>query len=175
MRINMMLSVAVAALLLTGSGLAAEPAPTQAPTQAFDSRYTAVLGLDAAIVGLSFGPRAELLYRLGPKGTWSHLRTTAGVLFGPEFVFVPVGVGYRAMFRQDKTVQPFVGVAYESHFFLAGADHVFVQWGVFCMEAGAGFAVSDRVALGAAAQLEFSFIGEPGPGLEPRLFGAFKF
>lgn len=169
MRTSLTLSAGLFALCLAHSARAAEPAP------AFDSRTTAVFGLDAALVGLSFGPRADLLYRLGPKGTWSHLRTTAGILFGPEFVFVPVGIGYRAVFRQDKTVQPLVGIAYESHFFLADTDHVFVQWGALCLEAGTGFALSDRVALGAAVQLEFSFIGEPGPGLAPRVFGAFRF
>ena len=125
--------------------------------------------------GLSFGPRAELLYRLGGPGTVSHLRTTAGMLVGPEFVFVPVGLGYRAVFRQDKTVQPLAGLGYEAHFFVTHGGPVFARWAAVYFEGGVGFALNDRFSLGGAASLDWGLIGEPGPGIQTRMFGALRF
>lgn len=126
------------------------------------------------MIGLSYGPRAEFLWRLGSPGTVSHLRTTMGFLPGPEFVFVPVGVGYRAVFRQDKTVQPLLGVGYEAHFFLTDGP-LFAQWAALCFEAGSGFALSERISVGGAVSLDWTVAGERGPGLQGRVFGALRF
>ncbi len=167
---------ALAILLFSTTTLAAEAAgPPPAPAApAPDRPFTALLGVEASIIGLSFGPRAEMLYRLGPPGSVSHLRTTLGVLVGPEFVFVPVGLGYRAVFRQGKTVQPLVGLGYEAHFFVTEGP-VFVQWATVYLEGGAGFAITDRFSVGAAVSLDWSFAGEGGPGLQTRLFSGLGF
>ena len=87
MRIDSACLSAVAILLLSTTALAEEgsdlpPAPVARP---LDRPFTALLDFEVSIIGLSFGPRAELLYRLGPPGSVSHLRTTVGALVGPEF------------------------------------------------------------------------------------------
>lgn len=100
----------------------------------------------ALLLGLSFGPRAELLSRFGRPGTVSHLRTTVGVLPGPELVFVPIGIGYRAVFGDGSLVQPF-----------AGTGHV------------------ERLSVGLATSLDWTFAGERGPGLQGRVFAGWRF
>ncbi len=176
MRIDSACLSAVAILLLSTTALAEEgsdlpPAPVARPP---DRPFTALLDFEVSIIGLSFGPRAELLYRLGPPGSVSHLRTTVGVLVGPEFVFVPMGLGYRAVFRQDKTIQPLVGIGYEAHFFFTKGP-IFAQWATVYLEGGSGFAITDRVSVGAAVSVDWSFAGEGGPGLQTRLFSGVRF
>lgn len=176
MRIDSAVPCAFAILLLSTTTFAAEgldPPPAPA-AQSPDRPFTALLGLEASLVGLSFGPRAELLYRLGSPGSVSHLRTTLGVLIGPEFVFVPAGLGYRAVFREGKTVQPLVGLGYEAHFFVTKGP-IFVQWATVYLEAGSGFAITDRFSVGAAVSMDWSFAGEGGPGLQTRLFSGLRF
>jgi hypothetical protein len=175
MRTDAILPLVAVIIACASNANATDAEQTPPPSPNADKRFTAIFGIEAAIVGLSVGPRAELLYRLGPPGTSSHLRTTGAVLFGPEFVYIPVGFGYRAVFRQEKLVQPLLGLGYEAHFFLTDGGHAFAQWGVAYVEGGTGFRMTDRVSIGAAVSLEFSFIGEPGPGLAPRVFGAFRF
>lgn len=174
MRIEVALASALAAFAFCHVANAQETAPRHDST-ATTSRFTVGLGLETAIVGLSFGVRPELQYRLGPPGTISHFRTSVGLLFGPEFTFVPVSIGYRAVFRQGKTVQPLLGTGLQSNFFLVSGGPVFAQLGVFYLEGGSGFALNDRLSIGAAASLEWAFIGEPGPGLALRVFGGWKF
>ncbi len=166
---------ALATLAFSATALQAAASEPPAPAvHSPDRPYTALLGFEASIVGLSFGPRAELLYRLGPPGSVSHVRTTVGVLIGPEFVFVPAGLGYRAVFREGKTVQPLVGLGYEAHFFFTKGP-IFAQWATVYLEAGSGFAITDRVSIGAAISADWSFAGEGGPGLQTRLFSGFRF
>jgi len=167
---------ALAVLVFCTTTLAAEaPGPLPPPAaHSPDRPFTALLDFEVSIIGLSFGPRVELLRRLGPPGSVSHLRTTVGVLIGPEFVFVPTGLGYRAVFRQDKTIQPFVGLGYEAHFFLTKGP-IFVQWAAAYLEGGSGFAITDRISVGAAVSLDWSFAGEGGPGLQTRLFSGLRF
>ena len=157
---------------LCGRTALAQQSASEAPP--VDHRFTAQLGVEATVVGFSVGPRLDLLYRLGGPGSFSHLRLTAGALVGPEFVYLPVGLGYRAAFRQSKTVQPLVGIGTEVHMFMV-AGHVFRQWGVVYLEAGSGFAITERVSLGAIATVEWATIGEPGPGLAGRLFVGYRF
>jgi len=171
MRISPVLAGLLAFVGGMQSAIAAEPADSPAA----NSRFTAGLGLEVALVGLSFGLRPELQYRLGPRGTVSHFRTSFGLLFGPEFTFVSPSIGYRAAFRQEKTVQPFVGLGLQSNFYLVSGGPVFSSPGVFYLEGGSGFALNERFALGGAANLEWSFLGEPGPGLAVRAFGSMKF
>lgn len=80
----------------------------------------------------------------------------------------------KGAFRPTKTVQPLVGLGTEVHLFMV-AGHVFRQWGVVYLEAGSGFAVTQRVSLGAIATVDWATIGEPGPGLAARLFVGYRF
>lgn len=162
------------AFILTTSIAGMASAEENSPAPSTNRPFTALLGLEASVVGLSFGPRAELLYRLGPPGTVSHARTTIGVLIGPEFVFMPLGIGYRALFRQAKTVQPFVGLGYEAHFFFTEGP-VFAQWTAIYLEGGTGFAINDQVTVGGALSVDWTLTGERGPGLQARLFGGYSF
>ena len=138
------------------------------------SPYTVTAGLELSIIGLSFGERAEFLWRMGGPGSFSHLRVHVGALAGPEFVFVPMGLGYRAQFREDMTVQPFIGVGYEAHFFLTDGP-VFSQLAAIYAELGCAFAIDDRFSVGAGASLDWTFAGERGPGLQTRLFTGYRF
>lgn len=176
MRTEAAVPSALALLLLTTTALAAEGSapPPPSAVESEDRPFTALLDLEASVIGLSFGPRVELLRRLGSPGSVSHLRTTVGALDGPEFVFVPMGLGYRAVFRQDKTVQPLVGLGYEAHFFVTKGP-VFVQWAAVYLEAGSGFAITDRLSVGSAVSVDWSFLVEGGPGLQTRLFSGLRF
>jgi len=137
-------------------------------------RFTALLGLEASVVGLSFGPRAEFLWRFGAPGSVSRLRTTFGVLPGPELVFVPLGVGYRAVFREHSIVRPFGGLGYEAHFFLTDGP-AYAQWAAIYFEGGCAFGLTDRITVGATTSLDWTFVAEGGPGLQGRLFGGYYF
>lgn len=141
---------------------------------AADRPFALLLGLEASVVGFSIGPRAEFLWRPGAAGTVSNLRVHAGVLGGPEFVFVPIGVGYRAVFGSSGLVQPFAGGGYEAHFFITEGP-LFAQLATIYVEGGCGFAVDERFSAGVATSLDWTFAGERGPGLQLRLFGGYRF
>ncbi len=175
MRISVAAFSACAALLASTAAFAAEPGAVGQTDSASTSRFSAGLGLEVTLVGLAVGLRPELLYRLGPPGTVSHLRTSVGLLFGPEFTLVPASIGYRAVWRQDKTVQPIFGAGWQSNFFLVSSGNVFSQLGVVYFEGGSAFAVNNRISAGALATLDWSFINERGPGLGVRAFGTWKF
>jgi hypothetical protein len=156
-------------------GASAPPVGTPAGSvEARSLPFTALLGLEASVVGLSVGPRAELLWRFGAPGTVSRLRTTIGVMPGPEFVFVPIGIGYRAVFREHATVRPFGGAGYEAHFFLTDGPS-YAQWAAIYFEGGCGFGLTDRISIGVATSLDWTFAGERGPGLQGRVFGGYQF
>lgn len=179
-------AVIVPALLLSAfghrparadDGSAASASVVDAPAALSDSRrrpFTALLGLEASVVGLSFGPRAEFLWRFGGPGSVSRLRTTVGVMPGPEFVFVPIGIGYRAAFREHALVRPFGGLGYEAHFFVTDGP-AYAQWAAIYFEGGCAFGLTDRVSVGAATSLDWTFAGERGPGLQGRIFGGYQF
>ncbi len=161
---------------LESTQAAASP-PEDRPASSVDARrrpFAALLGVEASVVGLSFGPRAEFLWRFGAPGSVSRLRTTLGILPGPEFVFVPMGIGYRAVFREHAIVRPFGGLGYEAHFFLTDGP-AYAQWASIYFEGGCSLGLSDRLSVGAAASLDWTFAGERGPGLQGRLFGGYHF
>jgi hypothetical protein len=93
---------------------------------------------------------------------------------GPEFVFVPIGIGYRAVFRENSIVRPFGGVGYEAHFFVTDGP-AYAQWAAIYFEGGCSFGLTERVSLGAATSLDWTFAGERGPGLQGRIFGGYQF
>ena len=172
MRIRQAAAFAVA--MLSAGAARAEDEASRLPPADRRGPYTAILGAEASVVGLSFGPRAELLWRPGAAGTVSHLRTTVGALAGPELVFVPIGVGYRAVFREQKALRPFAGAGYEAHFFLTDGP-AYAQWAAIYVEGGASLAIVDRFSLGLGTSLDWTVAGERGPGLQGRLFGAYQF
>jgi len=129
-----------------------------------------IVGVDgeASVIGESFGTRAEVAWRLGPAGTVSHLRAAIGVLPGPEFTFVPVSLGYRALWRADRTVQPFAGAGWENQHFVISNAPTEHRWLVLYVEGGCGFAVAPQVTLGLATSLDWSFVRDQGAGLQLR-------
>ncbi len=129
------------------------------------------LGLhgEVTLVGLTYGVRPELLFRLGPPGTASRLRLSFGLLGGPDQLFIPVDVGYRAMFRQHATVQPLLGVGLELQNRISARTDIVRQYGLY-LEGGVGFAFAERFSVGALLGLDVMFFGGPGVGFGPRVF-----
>lgn len=163
----LLLSVALVAraALADGPALAAA-APQEAATPSW---LEAGLHGEVTVVGLTYGVRGELLFRLGPPGVASRLRLSLGVLGGPDQVFMPVSLGYRAVYRQHATVRPLFGVGLEvQHRLVSDADLV-RQYGVY-LEGGVAFALTPRLSLGALLGLDVMVFGGPGVGLGPRAF-----
>jgi hypothetical protein len=139
-----------------------------------DSRVELAVPAEVTLVGLTFGVRPELLIRLGEPGTVSQLRVAVGVLGGPDQLFVPVSVGYRAQFRRASVVQPAVGAGLELQHRLAFDLPAVRQLGVY-LEFGVGFAVSPRVMLSAMFGADLMLLGGPGFGFGPRLAVGWRF
>lgn len=154
---------ALALVLVASSALAQErPAP---PTWL-------ELGLhgEVTIVGLTYGARPELLFRLGPEGTASRLRLSFGVLGGPDQLFIPVSLGWRAVYRQHAVVRPLFGTGLELQNRLAAGHDIVRQYGLY-LEGGVAFALDrGRFTVGALLGLDIMFFGGPGVGIGPRVF-----
>lgn len=151
------------ALVLAASGALAQEAKTPTWLE---------LGLhgEATLVGLTWGARAELLFRLGPEGTASRLRLSVGVLGGPDQLFIPVSLGWRAVYRQHATVRPIFGAGLELQNRLATGHDIVRLYGAY-LEGGVGFALAGgRFTVGALAGLDVMLFGGPGVGLGPRVF-----
>ncbi len=117
-RVTPCAKISVAAVLtmslavgLPNATAAADPVATESPAAAH--RFTIGLPAEVTLVGLTLGIRPEVLYRFGCAGARSRLRVAIGLLDGPDQFFVPVSVGYRAIFRQRSTVNPMVGAGGE--------------------------------------------------------------
>jgi hypothetical protein len=163
--------LAVALVLGAALALAEPPAVAEQPPAAEPRPSWLELGLngEVTLVGLTYGVRPELLFRLGPPGTASRLRLSFGILTGPDQLFIPVSVGYRANYRQHATVQPLFGVGLELQNRLVADADVVRQFGLY-LEGGVGFAFAQHFAAGAALGLDVMFLGGPGVGLAPRVF-----
>lgn len=162
----------VAVVLSAALALGEAPAVATAPPAAPEKPSWLEVGLhgEVTLVGLTGGVRGELLFRLGPPGVASRLRLSLGVLGGPDQLFIPVSLGYRAVYRQRATVQPLFGVGLEVQHRLVSDAPVVRQLGVY-LEGGVGFAVLPaRLTLGALLGLDVMFLGGPGVGLGPRIF-----
>lgn len=137
------------------------------PAAANADRLTIAAGPEATLVGLAFGARGELLVRPGPTDSAHHLRIAPGLLVGPEFNYVPVALGYRAIFRKDHVVRPLVGGGFESQ--VRWVDDAPAAWQLAMYgEGGLVFRLTDSLSLGAAAGLDWTFLGGAGPGLSLR-------
>jgi hypothetical protein len=139
-----------------------------ANAEAASSRFELNVAAEVTLVGLTFGVRPELLFRPGDEGTVSRLRLAVGVLAGPDQLFVPLSLGYRAQFRQAQVVQPLVGVGVElQHRFVSDLSPV-RQFGAY-LEFGVGFAITQHFALQAILGADLMVLGGPGFGFGPRL------
>jgi hypothetical protein len=149
------------------SALAAVLVATTALAQA-PSRLEWGIGPEVTLIGLTWGARPELLVRLGEPGSVSRLRFAVGVFAGRDQVFVPVSLGYRAVFRQHATLQPMVGLGLEQQNRSVPDLPVVRQLGGY-LEGGLGVVLAPGVSLGLAVSLDVMVLGGPGVGLGPRL------
>ena len=159
-----------------------------------DGRFELAVPAEVTLVGLTFGVRPELLFRPGEPGSVSQLRLAFGVLGGPDQLFLPLSLGYRAQFRRAHVVQPAVGVGLELQHRLAFDLPAVTQFGVYLelqhrlafdlpavtqfgvyLELGVGFAVSPRVTLSAMFGADLMLFGGPGFGFGPRLAAGWRF
>ena len=160
-----------AALLIAQLALAGAPAAEAGPAL---TRFELVVPAEVTLVGLTFGVRPELLFRLGEEGTRSRLRLAAGLFIGPEHTFVPVSFGYRALFRQGATVQPIVGlgVEFQQRFV---SDLPTVRQGAVYVEGGVSFELTARWSVGAMISIDVSLLGGAGASVDPRLHLGYRF
>jgi hypothetical protein len=143
-----------------------DPAATESPSAAH--RFTIGLPAEVTLVGLTLGIRPEVLYRFGCAGARSRLRVAIGLLDGPDQFFVPVSVGYRAIFRQRSTVNPMVGAGGEMQNRMVSDFPTVRQYGVY-LEGGLGIKATQRLTFDFAAALDVMLLGGPGAGLGLRL------
>jgi len=136
-------------------------------------RFTLSLPGEVTLVGLTAGIRPEVLYRFGDLAARSRVRVAIGLLDGPEQFFIPISVGYRAIFRLLRTVQPQIGAGLELQHRLVSDFRAVRQFG-FYVEGGVGFAIDARLAVGAMVALDVMMYGGPGAGLGPRVFVSWR-
>jgi hypothetical protein len=129
---------------------------------------------EVTLVGLTAGVRPELLFRPGDEGSVSRLRLAVGVLAGPDQLFVPLSLGYRAQFRQAHVVQPLVGGGVElQHRFVRDLAPV-RQLGAY-LEGGVVFALTAHLSLQLILGVDLMVLGGPGFGFGPRLGVGWRF
>jgi hypothetical protein len=92
-----------------------------------------------------------------------------GLFAGPEQLFLPISLGYRAVFRQGAVVHPLVGAGLElQHRFVSDLPPVRAFGGY--LEGGVGFEVAPGWSVGALLAVDVMVLGEPGVGVGPRVF-----
>jgi hypothetical protein len=133
-----------------------------------EHRVELAVPAEVTLVGLTYGVRPEVLIRPGARGTVSRVRVALGVLVGKEQLFLPLSLGYRAVFRQGQVVQPEVGLGLELQHRLVEDLAPVRQLGVY-LEGGVGFLVGDWLRLSLAVSMDLMLVGGPGVGLGPRL------
>ena len=131
------------------------------------SHFEVNVPLEVTLVGLTFGVRPEVLYRPASEGTVSKLRLAFGVLGGPEQLFLPLSLGYRAHFRQADIVQPLVGAGIELQHRWVSDLPVVRQFGGY-FEFGVAFAVTAHLRVQVLFGLDLMLLGGPGVGFGPR-------
>jgi hypothetical protein len=132
-------------------------------------RFTLGLPAEVTLVGLTYGARPEVLYRFGERGSRSRIRLAVGLLDGPEQLFVPISLGYRAIFRQDGVVRPSVGAGVEMQQRFVPDYMTVRQYGVY-VEGGLEIAFAPKWSVGTIVALDVMVAGGKGAGLGPRLF-----
>lgn len=158
------------ALVLATTAARADP-PGECATA--PARFTIAVAAEVTVVGLTYGLRPEVVYRPGAPGAASRLRLAVGVLDGPDQLFVPLSLGYRAVLRGRHVVQPAVGAGVELQHRLVSDYPAVRQYGVY-VEGGVGIAATPRLAFGLMVAIDVMLYGGPGAGLGPRVFASWR-
>ena len=119
---------------------------------------------EVTIVGLTGGARLELSYRPGPVGSAHRLRLAPGLLAGPDLNYAPIALGYRAILRSTKTVQPILGIGMEYQLRWVRDAPAAHQGGIYA-EVGLQVAARNDIAVGLLGGFDFTFIGYGGIGV----------
>jgi hypothetical protein len=126
------------------------------------------LAPELTLVGLAYGARAEVLLRLGEEGSASRLRLAPGLLVGPEFVYTPLALGYRALFNSRGLVRPLVGAGLEYQQRTVDDAPPARQLALY-LEGGLAVGLGRHLSVGLVGGLDATFLGGPGAGLSVRL------
>lgn len=122
------------------------------------------LAPEVTLVGLAGGARAQVHWRPGGPRTVSRVVLAPGLLIGPEFDYIPVALGYRAIFRAGSIVRPMVGAGLEyQHRWVDDAPAA--RQLAFYLEFGALFSVAPQWNAGLAVGTDVTFAGGMGFGL----------
>lgn len=144
------------------------PSPSQAvePAPAAESliaarRFTLAASAEVNLVGLCFGPRLELNWRPFEPGSASRVRLAIAFDYGPEFFYIPVALGYRAVYRQAHVVRPLVGVGVEAQQFVISDAPTISRLSGY-LEGGVLFGFDEHWDAGAVLSLEYAPAFSPG-------------
>ena len=138
------------------------------------SRFELNVPAEVTLVGLTYGTRPELLVRFGGPSSVSRLRVAAGIFGGAEQIFVPFSLGYRAVFRPEKRVQPLLGVGLEVQLRGVSDYRLVRQFGAY-LETGLGIMLDRHWSIGAMFTFDLMIFGGPGFGFGPRVHAGYRF
>jgi hypothetical protein len=159
----------LAAIALVAALVAPSAADEGAQRGELAERFTLGLPAEVTLVGLTYGARPEVLYRFGERRARSRIRVAVGLLDGPEQLFVPISLGYRAIFRQHGVVRPSIGGGVEMQQRFVPDYMTVRQYGVY-VEGGVEVAFAPKWSVGTIVALDVMVAGGKGAGLGPRLF-----
>ena len=145
------------------------PTPTAPVADKLIDRFAISLPVEVTLVGLTIGIRPDVLFRFGCPGSRSRIRFAVGLLTGRDQLFLPISLGYRAVFRNAELVQPSVGIGLEQQRRFVSDFATVVQSG-FYVEANVGFALSPKFKIGFGTSLDLMLVGGPGAGLGLNMF-----
>lgn len=143
-------------------------APVQASDLLAADRFSVGVPVEAHLIGAAAGLHPEILWRPFDANGATHLRMSVGVLPGPEYVFVPMDVGVRWVWKPWRFFQPMLGFGLESQSFVVGDGGPFWRSALYT-ELGAGVAITDDIGLAASVVPSFASMGVPGPGMAGRI------
>lgn len=135
----------------------------------FGERLHFAAGAEMTLVGLSYGPRFEFLYDISSQRSGQMLRLAPGILYGPEFIYVPVALGYRNYFLNHGDIfQLFwgAGVEYQGRYITDGES---AHQGMIYIEDGALLSLTPGFALSIHFGVDWAVLGPPGPGVITRV------
>ena len=134
-----------------------------APTAHADNKAGLSYGipLEVSVIGLTYGPRPEVIYTPFEKLKWFETKASLGVMPGPEIFATPLSVGFRGRFF-DFALHPMAGMAVtEDIIWIASGETVFRT--VMEMDLGLSYDINDQWALDAQAYSGWTFYGDVGP------------
>jgi hypothetical protein len=119
------------------------------------------------VVGLAVGLRPALLYRPVRQAPFFTLRASLGLLPGPEYFYLPVGLGLRGVLVPKARAHPYLGAGAELQTFFVGDHKPFVRSAVY-VEIGLRVDVNDLIGIFLELAPEFGFAPLQGFGLSVR-------